>query len=165
MKKIQRLLSGICKRYDIVESKLIEVGALKNMEDYQLQQQALSFIQSNMFEQAYGVLSSISDDEKFNLLSVNWYHEEPFHMYTFLLYLLLKENDDKKKAKWHDRCNGYLVGRPLIDDYMCLVDWHLREALRLDPQNIEYMEAVLQEYGHPDSNFSDEEFKYYAKKF
>jgi hypothetical protein len=126
--------------------------------------QALSLIQSNRFEQAYELLSFLSNDEKFNLLATDWFQEDGFHIYIFLLYLLQKEHNVKEKAKWHNRCNGFLAGRPIIDDYMCFADWHLREALRLDSNNIEYMKSVLQDWSHPDTSFTNVEFMNYAMK-
>ena len=119
-------------------------------------------IVKSKFEQAYNLIKDYSTDEKWEIISNGLYHIDPFQTYSFMMYLIAKETCE---AEWEYYCFVYLVYcNPFFDDSMRLAAWHLKRALELDCNNIEYMKQVVSVfYSFSEQYFSDVEFLRMAK--
>lgn len=120
-------------------------------------------IAKSLFEQAYLLLNEYSIDDKWRIISNQLHREDPCRIYSFLRYLVAKDKDD---PEWEYYCFVYLVYcNPFFDDSMSLSAWHLRRAMRLDNQNLEYIKQALSVfYTYNDYYFSDEEYVAMAQK-
>lgn len=114
------------------------------------------------YKKAYQLMHSLSIEEKWEILSTDLYDEDPKIIYSFLLYLI---SVDGNEAEWQYYCYLYLVYcNPFFDDTMRLASWHIKQAIRLDPSNIEYKGQVISIfYSYPEQFFSYEEYYQYAQ--
>lgn len=103
-------------------------------------------ITSGMFSQAYQVLSFFPHEEQWTFLREHVMFEEEGDdksTYSFLLYCFSYEEN----PVWHYRCHQYLTAyKPLFDDCFRLASWHLTEAIRLAPDNIQYKQAYINDF-------------------
>lgn len=114
------------------------------------------------FEKAYLSICSLSLEEKWNIISTNLYYEDPKVIYVFLLYLIAKDGNE---AEWQYYCCLYLIFcNPFFDDTMRLASWHIKQAIRLNPKNIEYKKQVVSTfYSYSEQYFSCEEYYRYSE--
>jgi len=113
------------------------------------------------YEKAYSLMYSLSIEEKWQILSNNSSDEDPKTIYTFLLYLIATDGND---AEWHYYCCLYLIYcNPFFDDTMKLASWHIKQAIRLSPKNIDYKKQVISIfYSYSEQYFSVKEYYQYA---
>ena len=114
------------------------------------------------YEKAYQMMHSLSIGEKWEILSSDLYDEDPKIIYTFLLYLI---SVDGSEAEWQYYCCLYLIYcNPFFDDTMRLASWHIKQAIRLNPKNIEYKKQVISTfYSYSEQYFSYKEYYQYAQ--
>lgn len=114
-------------------------------------------VTKSLFEKAYNLIKDYSTEEKWKIISNNLHRTDPLRVYSFLRYLVAR---DEFCAKWEYYCFVYLVYcNPFFDDSMRLAAWHLRRAIELDNNSIEYTDqAISVFYSYPIRYFSDEEF-------
>ena len=113
------------------------------------------------FENAYSSINSLSIDEKWDIISTDLYYEDPKIIYIFLLYLTAKDDNE---AEWQYYCCLYLIYcNPFFDDTMKLASWHIKQAIRLNSESIEYKKLVISTfYSYSEQYFSSEEYYQYA---
>ncbi len=124
--------------------------------------QIIQFIQDTKFEQAYLLMRALPLESKWEIISDDLYYEDPKLVYAFLLYLI---SIDDNEAEWHYFCCLYLIYcNPFFDDSMRLASWHIKQAIKLNPTNIDYKEQVITVfYSFPEWYFSFEDFYQYAE--
>ena len=124
--------------------------------------QIIQCIRETKFEQAYLLMHTMPLEKKWDIISNDLYDEEPAIIYAFLMYLIAIDNNE---AEWHYFCCSYLIYcHPFFDDSMRLAAWHIKQALRLSPTNIDYKEQVISVfYSFPEWYFSFEDFYQYAE--
>ena len=118
-------------------------------------------IREMKYEKAYLLMSSLSLEKKWEILSTDLYDENPKDIYVFILYLMAIDGNE---AEWQYYCCLYLIYcNPFFDDTMRLASWHIKQAIRLNPKNIEYKKQVISTfYSYSEQFFSDEEYYHYA---
>ncbi|MBE6742809.1 hypothetical protein [Faecalispora jeddahensis] len=123
--------------------------------------QIIDLILNSKYEEAYYQMKHMSLEEKWKLIGDEMYDENPLVVYTFLLYLISK---DSNEAEWHFNSYLYLVFyNPFFDDSMQLAAWHLKNAMLLEPLNIEFKkQAISTLFYYPEQLFSDGEFRQFA---
>lgn len=120
------------------------------------------YLATGQYDNAYELVKRFSCEEKWKIISQKMYNEDPKLVYTFLMYLVAIDNNE---AKWQFYCYLYLVFyHPVFNDSMCLAAWHIKQALRLEPNNVDYKKQVISIfYSYSEQYFSDEEYLGYAK--
>lgn len=81
--------------------------------------------------------------------------------YCFLMYAISKhETVDKHMTI----CELLMYEPPFVVDYDSLVAWHIRQALKLSPQNTSIKEWVITVYNQsPDCPFTNQELNLFAQ--
>lgn len=113
------------------------------------------------YKKAYSLMSSLPLEEKWEILSTDLYDEDPRIIYAFLLYLIAIDGNE---AEWQYYCCLYLIYcNPFFDDTMRLASWHIKQAIRLNPDNIGYKKQVVSVfYTYSEQYFSHKEYYQYA---
>ena len=126
-----------------------------------MQKEIIRLILESKYEQAYTRMDNMTLEEKWKFVGDELFNEEPKTVYTFLLYLVAKDNNE---AEWQFNCFLYLVYyNPFFDDTMKLASWHIKRALELNSNNLEYKKQVISIlFSYPEQNLSNEEFLKYA---
>lgn len=121
----------------------------------------IQLIREMEFDKAYLLMYSLSLEDKWEVLSTDLYDEDPKIIYVFLLYLIATDGNE---AEWQYYCCLYLIYcNPFFDDAMRLAAWHIKQAIRLNPKNIEYKKQVISVfYSYSEQYFSSEEYYQYA---
>lgn len=114
-------------------------------------------VSKSLFEQAYNLIRDYHIDDKWKIIHQELHHLEPYRVYAFLRYLFIRESSC---PDWEFYCFIYLVYcDPFFDDAMRLAAWHLRKAMEMDCENVEYTkQAISVFYSYPVRYFSDDEF-------
>ena len=113
------------------------------------------------YEKAYLLIKSLTLEEKWAVLSTGLYDEDPRNVYIFLVYLIAVDGNE---SEWQYYCCLYLIYcNPFFDDTMRLASWHIKQAIRLNPHNIEYKKQVITIfYSYSEQYFSFKEYYQYA---
>lgn len=121
----------------------------------------IQLIREMEYEKAYLLMYSLSLEEKWEVLSNDLYDEDPKIIYVFLLYLIASDDNE---AEWQYYCCLYLIYcNPFFDDTMRLASWHIKQAIKLNPKNIEYKKQVISIfYSYSEQYFSYKEYYQYA---
>ena len=113
------------------------------------------------YEKAYLLMHSLSLEEKWEVLSTDLYDEDPKIIYIFLLYLIAIDGNE---AEWQYYCCLYLIYcNSFFNDTMRVASWHIKQAIRLNPNNIAYKKQVISVfYSYSEQYFSYKEYYQYA---
>ncbi len=117
----------------------------------------VKLLKNYKYEEAYLMIKSLSTHEKWDFLCSSFMHDDtaPEIGYSFISYLIAVDEDE---AEWHYLCcQHFIYFEPFFDDGYRLAAWHLKQAIRLNPENLEYKEEVT-------SFFSGYSVKYFSKK-
>ena len=119
-------------------------------------------VQDARYEEAYNGMAHMALDERWDFISTDMYDEEPLVTYTFLLYMV---SQDINEAECHFYCYLFLAYlHPFFDDAMRLAMWHLKCAIALQPDSLEYKKQVISiGFTYPVHYFEDEEYRRYSK--
>lgn len=113
------------------------------------------------YEKAYLLMHSLSLEEKWEVLSTDLYDEDPKIIYIFLLYLIAIDGNE---AEWQYYCCLYLIYcNSFFNDTMRVASWHIKQAIRLNQNNIAYKKQVISVfYSYSEQYFSYKEYYQYA---
>lgn len=97
-------------------------------------------ISSLKFEDAFYAVMKNDIYECWDEWSVNLCYKEPMKMYSFLMYCISRE----EKAAYHFYIFQLLIFiKPFFDDPYVLAYWHIKQALKLEPENVDIMRWIL----------------------
>lgn len=114
------------------------------------------------FEEAYNAVQQIGFDDCWDRWSEELCYKKPMVMYNFLMYCIART----EKAQLHFYIFQLLIYiRPFFDDPYILAYWHLKRALDIEPQNIDYMRWFIKAFAYyPEKITSNEELLFVANQ-
>lgn len=119
-------------------------------------------ISSLMFEDAYYAVIEIGIDECWDKWNNRFCYKEPMKMYSFLMYCISRE----ERAVFHFYIFQLLIFiKPFFDDPYVLAYWHIKQALKMEPENIDIMRWILKVFEpYPERLIADVELLDLADK-
>ena len=111
---------------------------------HMLNDNALKIIEKNIselaFEDAYQAAMQVGIEKCWETLSSSICYEKPMELYVFLMYCV-----SRQETAFLHFCIFQLLTclKPVLDDPYVLGYWHIKRALELEPNNINYMRWIL----------------------
>ena len=115
-----------------------------------------------MFEEAYQATMEVGMEKCWEAWSTGICYEKPMELYVFLMYCV-----SRKETAFLHFCIFQLLTclKPVFDDPYVLGYWHMKRALELEPNNINYMRWVLRIFEpYPEKFASNDELLYWAEE-
>lgn len=131
------------------------------MGDTVMKQSLLKLLVAHEYAKASEIFFSQSEEDGKEVLVDLAYETENESMYSFVCYLL-----EQKKSVFLHALAAELLIHPLVflDDAYLTAMYHVRQAIDLEPNNVELMELMIFFSMTPDQVLSREAAEEYAKR-
>jgi len=118
----------------------------------------------NMKEKCYCVVYEELKKMNYDYTLQNFAHDfkkvDSATKYCYLLYMIARQDSPKLRILI---CDALMFTDTFFDDTWTVIHWHLKQALNMEPDNIDILLWIIEIlYGSPDSLFSEQEMYDFA---